>query len=145
MRSAVSVVLASLVSLACGVDAPCDSGQEHRNGFCVDSPASTGGAAGSPAKDTQGGTAGSAQAQGGAAGSGVGAAGGADGGQLGDECASDNECGPEAHYCAINPGDPLGYCTPTGCDEDPSLCPSDQWTCEDEYMAFGYPSFCWPN
>ena len=145
MKSTTFLVLTSLTMLACSVDDPCDPGQTHRNGFCVAAPDQTGGAAGSSAETggaPQGGEGGEAGAPGNSS---PGGAPASDGGKLGDECASDDACSPAAHYCAINPGDTVGYCTPTGCDEDPSVCPSDAWSCEDQYMAFGYPSFCWPK
>jgi hypothetical protein len=48
----------------------------------------------------------------------------------------------EANYCALMPGQTQGYCTATGCKDDPSVCPSG-WSCFD-LGAFGpdLPSIC---
>jgi len=55
-------------------------------------------------------------------------------GEFGKSCkdgqgSSDCPCAP-ASYCAVMPGQTEGYCTATGCKEDPSVCPSG-WSCFD--------------
>ena len=68
---------------------------------------------------------------------------GAGSSQLGDTCAVPGDCHCPATYCAVMPGATTGYCTPTGCDVTPSLCPSP-WTCLD-LSAFqaGLPHVCY--
>lgn len=70
------------------------------------------------------------------------------GGACGDEafgttCTTDADCGCEAAgYCALMPGQTTGYCTATGCKDDPSVCPSG-WSCFD-LSAFSatLPAIC---
>jgi hypothetical protein len=40
------------------------------------------------------------------------------------------DCGCGADYCAIQPGQSSGYCTATGCTQDPTVCPAN-WGCFD--------------
>jgi hypothetical protein len=42
--------------------------------------------------------------------------------------ASPAECPCAANYCSKSPFDASGYCTVTGCDKDPSVCPTG-WSC----------------
>jgi hypothetical protein len=51
-------------------------------------------------------------------------------------------CNCAADYCALMPGQTEGYCTRTGCKEDPSVCPAD-WSCLDlsQFLA-GQPAIC---
>jgi hypothetical protein len=53
-----------------------------------------------------------------------------------------SECSCAADYCAVMPGQSEGYCTVTGCKDDPSVCPED-WSCFD-LSAFqsGAPAIC---
>jgi hypothetical protein len=52
------------------------------------------------------------------------------------------ECGCEASYCALMPGQSEGYCTATGCLDDPSVCP-EGWSCFDVSMFQpGAPAIC---
>jgi hypothetical protein len=54
-----------------------------------------------------------------------------------------SECTCEADYCAIMPGATEGFCTVTGCVEDPDKCP-DGYMCFD-LSPFGVDlSFCNP-
>lgn len=46
---------------------------------------------------------------------------------FGKTCAADTECMGDTDYCAVQPGQ-AGYCTKTGCDKTPSVCPP-RWTC----------------
>jgi hypothetical protein len=95
-------LLALLTGPAC-VSEPCDPGQTYRHGLCY------------PDVDAQG-------------------APGADAGDpfahYGDPCADTSECDAPTDYCALQPGQPTGYCTHTGCLEDESVCP-DGWDCLD--------------
>jgi hypothetical protein len=62
---------------------------------------------------------------------------------FGATCTSDVDCTcAGAGYCALMPGQTAGYCTATGCKEDPSVCPSG-WSCFD-LSAFSpdLPAFC---
>jgi len=103
----------------------------------------TAGAAGAEASDTSAGGTGSGGGSTNGRGGGGGGSGGSEvvSGQLGDYCESAADCSAAADYCAIQPGNSSGYCTPTGCDEDPSLCPAP-FHCEDRFVAFGAPAFC---
>jgi hypothetical protein len=47
-----------------------------------------------------------------------------------------------ATYCAVQPGQPKGYCTATGCKDKPSVCPP-KWGCFDlSTFQPGGPAFC---
>ena len=64
---------------------------------------------------------------------------------FGNAC-SDNvnhsDCGCTTNYCAVMPGQSEGYCTITGCVENPSICP-EGWSCFDlSVIVPGQPSFC---
>jgi hypothetical protein len=127
MTRSTLLVLASvaLAAGACDPTDPCDPGQAFSNGVCVSlidaappapdaAPASDDA---SPAAD-------------------------ACTDDLGSTCTSDDDCGCVSRYCAIQPGDPDGYCTRTGCLDDPSVCP-EGWGCLDLSMFFpGLPSIC---
>jgi hypothetical protein len=81
-----------------------------------------------------------APATGAAAGSCGLAGGNADG--FGAPCRESSECTCTAHYCALMPGQSMGYCSKTGCKEDKSICP-DAYTCFDiSVFAPGQPSVC---
>jgi hypothetical protein len=62
---------------------------------------------------------------------------------FGSTCRNDNMCRCDAaSFCAIQPGQTDGFCTATGCVEDPGVCPED-WSCFDVSMfQAGAPSFC---
>lgn len=61
---------------------------------------------------------------------------------FGAKCGKSADCSAPADYCAVQPGQPEGYCTATGCKEDASLCPGG-WGCFDASMFQpGAPSFC---
>lgn len=38
-------------------------------------------------------------------------------------CVDTAECGGVTNFCAVQPGQTVGFCTHTGCLEDPSVCP----------------------
>ena len=62
---------------------------------------------------------------------------------FGAACTTDADCACEAAgYCALMPGQTSGYCTATGCKDDPSVCPSG-WSCFD-LSAFSptLPAIC---
>jgi hypothetical protein len=53
-----------------------------------------------------------------------------------------SDCPCAASYCSKSPFDSQGYCSVSGCKEDPSLCPAG-WSCLDISMfAPGQPSVC---
>jgi hypothetical protein len=64
---------------------------------------------------------------------------------FGKPCTDDTthaECGCAADYCAIQPGQTEGYCTATGCVENPAACPKD-WSCFDvSTFQPGAPAIC---
>jgi hypothetical protein len=56
--------------------------------------------------------------------------------------ANHSDCPCAADYCAVQPGQTTGYCTKTGCVEDPNICPSG-YTCFDlSKFAPDLPAFC---
>ncbi len=61
---------------------------------------------------------------------------------FGNACKVDADCPCGANYCALMPGQTSGYCTKTGCKQDPSVCPSG-WSCFD-LSAFSstLPAIC---
>jgi hypothetical protein len=62
---------------------------------------------------------------------------------FGAACTTDADCAcAAAGYCALMPGQAEGYCTATGCIEDPAVCPSG-WSCFD-LSAFSstLPAIC---
>jgi len=53
-----------------------------------------------------------------------------------------SECPCAADYCAVMPGQSEGYCTATGCNDDPSVCP-EGWSCLDlSGFQPGAPAIC---
>lgn len=62
---------------------------------------------------------------------------------FGDTCLTLADCECDADFCAGLPGEE-GFCTRTGCDETPSVCPSE-WGCMD-LSRFGpdLPAICTP-
>lgn len=59
-----------------------------------------------------------------------------------DDNTTHSQCGCSTDYCAVLPGQTEGYCTITGCAEDPGRCPSG-WSCFDlSTIVPGEPSFC---
>ena len=127
MRSSIRFTLIFAVMpliWACADDADCDDGQTLEDGRCV-SPTSN------STSSTSGGGEGGAPSTGGEAGapSTRGEAGAPS--TFGAPCTDDEthaECGGDATYCAVQPGQAEGYCTATGCTENPEVCPSD-WGC----------------
>ena len=82
----------------------------------------------------------------------VAGAGGDDGGQAGAagacsettfaaECLSNADCVCDSDFCAGYPGQ-VGFCTRSGCDRDPSVCPSG-YSCMDlSSFGAGLPAIC---
>jgi hypothetical protein len=67
---------------------------------------------------------------------------GGDADGFGAPCLESSECSCAASYCALMPGQTMGYCSKTGCKEDKSICPAD-YTCFDiSQFAPGQPSVC---
>ncbi len=129
------VLTASTLALVgCYDDDPCDSGQELQDGACVavveDSPGDSGASGAGGAGNPRGG--------------GAGGNGGGRVADFGDPCAEQNDCAAPVPYCALQPGQAVGYCTATGCvpPEDTDVCP-DGWGCMDlSIFAAGEPVIC---
>jgi hypothetical protein len=49
---------------------------------------------------------------------------------FGDLCAANEQCQCGLDLCAIIPGQTCGFCTRSGCLQNPSICPPG-WTCYD--------------
>jgi len=63
---------------------------------------------------------------------------------LGDVCTDGGgQCaGLEADYCAVQPGQPEGFCTVQGCSTSPDDCPDGYRCCAFSGFASSYPDFC---
>lgn len=139
---ALGVLIAA--ATACANDASCSEGQVLQDGACVPKASgqgATGGAAGSSGAAGAAGAA-SASSSAGAGGSAGAACTAFEFGQTCSDAQNHTDCGCAADYCAVQPGNPTGYCTATGCKEDPSVCPAG-WSCLD-LAAFdpSLPSIC---
>lgn len=42
--------------------------------------------------------------------------------QFGRECATNDDCACDTDFCAVQPGQPTGFCTITGCLDAPESC-----------------------
>jgi hypothetical protein len=63
---------------------------------------------------------------------------------FGAECRLESECTCDSDFCAANPGS-VGFCTRSGCDTDPSVCPAG-YSCMDlSAIAAGLPAICVPS
>lgn len=109
-------------------DLECGPGQELRETYCFDIVDAGPESASEDAADGASEAEAAVEQEGGAT------------GEFGRACADDSGCGEPAPFCALKPGDPEGYCTVTGCLDDPSVCPSG-YSCMD-LTAFGVPDFC---
>lgn len=156
MRTNPLIVLAIALGVAgCASDAECPPGFEL-NGVCVEVAGGAGGSGGTggSAGDGDGDGDGDMDDDAGPAGDGDG-----DGDGGNNACALEpefeggfespctdavnhSECTCQADYCALMPGTEEGFCTVTGCLEDPGKCP-DGWTCFDLSFLDGL-SFCNP-
>ena len=58
------------------------------------------------------------------------------------DCKSSADCVCDSDFCAGYPGQ-TGFCTRSGCDKDPTLCPSG-YTCMD-LSSFGVGHICTPS
>ncbi|MDX2018941.1 MAG: hypothetical protein SF187_01775 [Deltaproteobacteria bacterium] len=47
---------------------------------------------------------------------------------FGSACSSNAQCTGAVDYCSKQPGAPVGYCTHTGCNTMPAICPAN-WSC----------------
>jgi hypothetical protein len=102
-RRVFTLLLAAALAPACESD-ECDPGQVYADGLCY------------PAVD--------AAPADGSTDAGIDAAGDPFA-HYGDVCEETSECGAPTDYCAIQPGDTVGFCTHTGCVEDETVCPPD--------------------
>ena len=60
---------------------------------------------------------------------------------FGAVCMADADCVCDSDFCAAYPGQ-AGTCTRTGCDQDPSVCPSG-YSCMDlSSFGAGLPAIC---
>jgi hypothetical protein len=118
-RARIAVVFAALLVMAAGCeeDAPCSDGLVLVGSSCRTAPVAD---AAPPATDVM--------APAGAA--------------FGATCADDAACGGDTNFCMKAPGAPSGYCTRTGCNSMPAICPMG-WTCFNLGMfAPGLPHAC---
>ena len=131
MRSAWLIgCFASLMTIACEDDDPCDPGQVYQDGVCLG------------AQYTSSGTSGAAGASGDA--STAGSAGAPSVGEFGTVCTDAEGCAEPAPYCAIQLGQTEGFCTMTGCIEQPTVCPGG-WDCVDlSVFREDLPAICYP-
>lgn len=124
-RGKVRLAITAALMCACVDLSPCEPGQMYEYNACypVESPdGSAGGDAGAPMDAASAGDAGDA-----------GDAGEQDAGpsdNFGMTCTMSSECVGASPHCVISPGNPDGYCTATGCNEDPKVC-AEGWTCFD--------------
>jgi hypothetical protein len=61
---------------------------------------------------------------------------------FGAPCREDAECTCAADYCALMPGQSKGYCSKTGCDVTPSVCPTDYSCLDLSKFVAGQPAIC---
>ena len=60
----------------------------------------------------------------------------------GDPCGATADCVAPTDWCALDPGQTVGYCTHTGCKADASVCPP-LWSCLDlSVFQAGLPAIC---
>jgi hypothetical protein len=121
-----------------------DSSMVAAGGSASDGSASVAGHSGSAA-DSAGHSGADSTGAAGSAGSAMCALAGGDASGFGASCsdgATNGECSCAANYCALMPGQTAGYCTITGCKQNPGLCPKG-WSCFD-LSAFSpsLPSIC---
>ena len=109
---------------ACTEPSPCSENERFDNGYCYPVDA----AAPADAEATEAGMAGEA------------------GSAFGVVCTTASNCTAPATFCAVDPSGPgTGFCTATGCEAQPGLCPSD-WTCTDLEPQYHYPMhMCLPS
>jgi len=133
MKTIWMVLLTCAAAAGCDLDDPCDKGQRYAGGLCYVVGADAAPVPDAePRPDTDPGTE-------------AGDAGGEDAqpfAHYGDLCTADADCTPPTDICAILPGEAEGYCTRTGCVEEPSICP-EGWSCLDlSQIDPTYPSVC---
>jgi hypothetical protein len=59
-----------------------------------------------------------------------------------NDTAAHSDCPCAANYCSKSPFDTQGYCSMSGCKENPAICPAG-WSCFDvSVFAEGQPSVC---
>src|SRR5687768_12151072 len=100
--------ITALLVCACIDNSPCEPGQKYEYNACYPpaADASAGGDSGAPidaGNDSDAGDAGPQQDA---------------GDNFGMTCTVSSECVGASPYCVISPGNPDGYCTATGCNED---------------------------
>ncbi len=124
----VSLVVVGAVFLGCHDQ--CDPGYTLENYLCVAIPDDT----------ASGGAAGSDDAGGGEPGTGPASC---EPSTFGADCTSSADCTCDSSFCAAYPGD-VGFCTRTGCLEDPSVCPTGYGCFDISALQPGQPSICTP-
>jgi len=122
-------------------DDACGKGNVYDDGVCRVAPVTS---AGTGSGTAGSGTAGSSSEPDGMGGEG-GSAGQAPtraGVPFGDACAETTDCGGDTDYCVpMSPFD-TAYCSASGCDAAPELCP-EGWTCTDlSRFVAGAPWAC---
>ena len=113
-RAAPELLLLVLLAVCAGCDpsAPCDADQTYTGGICYAPDAPAPTADADPRFE-----------------------------HFGDVCTVTENCTAPAGFCAIQPGAPTGFCTATGCLEDPTVCPA-HWGCYDLSMFQPGLSIC---
>jgi hypothetical protein len=61
---------------------------------------------------------------------------------FGAACAADGDCTCAANYCAMMPGQTMGYCSKKGCKQDPRICPANYSCFDVSAFQAGAPSIC---
>lgn len=112
--------ITALLVCACIDNSPCEPGQKYEYNACYPptsmdaSTASDSGAPTDAGDDSDASDAAKVDA----------------GDNFGTTCTMSSQCVGASPYCVISPGNPDGYCTATGCNEEPKVC-AEGWTCFD--------------
>jgi hypothetical protein len=107
------LVLLLVFLIACGDGSPCDGDQHYSHGLCFELLANPD-ATPPPTPYAH----------------------------YGDGCADTTSCAAPTDWCYVQFGASIGYCTHTGCLDDPTLCP-EGWRCQDlSVFVPGLPAVC---
>jgi hypothetical protein len=121
--------LAYVMTSGCRPDT-CEDQQVKVNGKCVLYSELVGAGAVPAGGSAAGGTSAGGKSSGGMSSGGTASGGGGGKGadaDFGAACTTKADCGGPTDYCTFSPTEPA-YCSASGCDADPSICP-DGWTC----------------
>ena len=129
-------------SLGCS-DSRCGGGQVRVDGNCIAYDAYIAAARGA----SSGGASSGGADSGGRSGADSGGASTANGGgpsqevEFGGLCTAHTDCGGDSNYCATPPGEPA-YCTISGCDATPDICPAGFQCFDLAQFVPGEPFIC---